>query len=116
MAMDLQNALRLGQFATAAYNPLPTNPVSYPVPLGYQQVQVLYGNDLATDINAVKDIVPFGFIARSPAPANDFVVAIRGTESIWEWMQDARFQRVTCPFAAGAAAKPKTASPTCTCR
>jgi triacylglycerol lipase len=102
MAMDLQNALRLGQFATAAYNPLPTNPVSYPVRLGYQQVQVLYGNDLATDINAVKDIVPFGFIARSPAPANDFVVAIRGTESIWEWMQDTRFQRVTCPFAAGA--------------
>jgi hypothetical protein len=100
--MDIQNALKLGQFASAAYNPLPTNPVSYAVPLGYQQVQVLYGNDLATDINAVKDIVPFGFIARSPAPANDFVVAIRGTESIWEWIQDARFQRVTCPFAGGA--------------
>lgn len=102
MAMDLQKALNLGQFVNAAYNPLPTNPVTYPVPLGYQQVQVLYGNDLATDINAVEVVVPFGFIARSPAPANDFVVAIRGTESIWEWVQDARFQRVACPFAAGA--------------
>jgi len=101
MTMDIQNALRLGQFATAAYNPLPTNPVSYPVPLGYQQVQVIYGNDLATDINLVTANVPFGFIARSAAPANEFVVAIRGTESIWEWIQDARFQRVTCPFVDG---------------
>jgi predicted lipase len=102
MTMDIQKALKLGQFVTAAYNPLTTNPATYPVPLGYQQVQAIYGNDLATDINAVKDIVPFGFIARSPAPANDFVVAIRGTESIWEWVQDARFNKIPCPFASGA--------------
>ena len=102
MAMDLQRALNLGQFVSAAENPVSTSPIQYAIPFGFQRVQVIYGNDLATDINAVKDIVPFGFIAKSPDPANDFVVAIRGTDSIWEWIQDARFDRVTCPCAPAA--------------
>jgi triacylglycerol lipase len=73
------------------------------IPFNYQLVHVLSANDLATDVNAIKDDVPFGFIAQSPSPsANDFVVAIRGTESVWEWVQDARFLKVNCPFAAGA--------------
>ncbi len=102
MAMNIQRALNLGQFVNAAENPTTTNPLTYAIPFGFQLVQVIYGNDLATDINQIKDIVPFGFIAKSPAPANDFVVAIRGTASIWEWVQDARFLRVTYPFATGA--------------
>ena len=103
MAMDIQKALKLGQFVSAAYNPVSTNPAKYALPFNYQVVQVLYCNDLATDINAVKAVVPFGFIAQSPPPAaTDFVVAVRGTESIWEWMQDARFLMVECPFATGA--------------
>jgi hypothetical protein len=103
MAMDIQKALKLGQFVSAAYSPVSTNPVKYAPPFNYQVVQVLYGNDLATDVNVVKAMVPFGFIAQSPPPAaTDFVVAIRGTESIWEWMQDARFLMVPCPFADGA--------------
>jgi len=103
MAMDIQKALKLGQFVAAAYSPVSTNPVKYSPPFNYQVVQVLYGNDLATDVNAIKVVVPFGFVARSPQPAdNDFVVAIRGTEDIWEWMQDARFLMVTCPFNPGA--------------
>lgn len=102
MPMDVQRALTLGQFVNAAENPANTNPVQYAIPFGWQLVQVIYGNDLATDISPVKDIVPFGFIAKSPDPANDFVVAIRGTDSIWEWIQDARFDRVTCPCAPGA--------------
>jgi triacylglycerol lipase len=102
MAMNISRALNLGQFVRAAENPVNPNPVQYAIPLGYQLVQAIYGNDLATDINAVKDIVPFGFIAKAPDPANDFVVAIRGTDSIWEWIQDARFNRVTCPCANGA--------------
>ena len=103
MTLDIQNALRLGQFVNAAYNPVSTNPAKYSLPFNYQLVQVLYANDLATDVNAVKLNVPLGFIAQSPPPAaNDFVVAIRGTESIWEWVQDARFLMVDCPFATGA--------------
>lgn len=101
MPFNIQTALQIGQFAAAAYN---FNPAanSYPLPFSYQLVNVIYGNDLATDIGGPKGVVPFGFVARAPAPALDFVVAIRGTEGIWEWMQDARFLRVKCPFAAGA--------------
>jgi triacylglycerol lipase len=102
MAMDIQRALDLGQFVRAAENPISSNPIRYAIPLNFQLMQVIYGNDLATDINPVKDIVPFGFIAKAPDPANDFVVAIRGTASIWEWVQDARFNKVTCPCAPGA--------------
>jgi Lipase (class 3) len=102
MPMDVQRALNLGQFVYAAENPATTAPLTYNIPFGYQLVNTIYGNDLATDIDPVKDIVPFGFIAKGPAPANDFVVAIRGTASIWEWIQDARYLKVTCPFAQGA--------------
>jgi len=102
MPMDVQRALNLGQFVYAAENPASTNPLKYALPFGFQLVQVIYGNDLATDVNQIKDVVPFGFIAKAPDPANDFVAAIRGTASIWEWIQDARFLRVTCPCANGA--------------
>jgi hypothetical protein len=102
MPMDIQRALRLGQFVSAAENPSNSKPIQYNIPCDFQLVQTLYGNDLATDIDPVKDVVPFGFIAKSPDPANDFVVAIRGTSSIWEWIQDARYNRVTCPCANGA--------------
>jgi predicted lipase len=102
MPMDVQRALNLGQFVRAAENPATENPLAYSIPFGYQLVNTIYGNDLATDIGGVKDIVPFGFIAKAPAPAIDFVVAIRGTASIWEWIQDARYNKVTCPFAQGA--------------
>jgi len=104
MPMDLPTAIQLGQFVNAAYSPSSTTPLTYAPPLGYQVVQPIYGNDLATDISSgPDDAVPFGFIAQSPAGvAPQIVVAIRGTEGIWEWVQDARFNRVTCPFAAGA--------------
>ncbi len=52
MAMDIQKALKLGQFVSAAYSPVGSNPVKYALPFNYQVVQVLYANDLATDINA----------------------------------------------------------------
>ena len=101
MPMNIPRALILGQFVNSAENPASANPITYAIPGGFQLVQIIYGNDLATDVGGPKDVVPFGFIARSPAPANDFVVAIRGTASIWEWVQDSRFLRVTCPCAKG---------------
>jgi len=105
MGIDLIKASAAGQFVQAAYAPAaasPGGPITYPAPFGYQVVQVIFGNDLATDIGSIKSVVPFGYIAQSPAPNTDFIVAIRGTDSIWEWIQDVRFGRIACPFAAGA--------------
>ncbi len=45
-------------------------------------------------------IVSFGFAAQDAAGSG--VVAIRGTEGIKEWIQDARFLAAKCPFLAGA--------------
>ena len=70
--------------------------------MNYEVVTTFYGNDLATDINPGRalDIVSFGFVAQDPA--GNVVVAIRGTEGILEWVQDAKFLAVKCPFLAGA--------------
>lgn len=60
---------------------------------GYQFLQPIYGDDLATDINPhLGDLVTFGFVAQSAA--NELVVAIRGTDTIWEWLHDASFLMV----------------------
>jgi len=70
--------------------------------INYEVVTTFYGNDLATDINPGRalDIVSFGFVAQDPV--GNAVVAIRGTEGIKEWVQDAKFLAVKCPFLAGA--------------
>jgi Lipase (class 3) len=68
----------------------------------YTAVTTFYGNDLATDKNPARgnQIVSFGFVAQDPD--GNVVVAIRGTEGIFEWLQDALFLAVKCPFLAGA--------------
>jgi predicted lipase len=48
----------------------------------------------------VLDVVSFGFVAQDYA--GNVVIAIRGTDSILEWVQDAKFLAVKCPFLAGA--------------
>ena len=45
--------------------------------------------------------VSIGFICQA-AGTGDVVIAIRGTEGIQEWINDAHFLLVTCPFLAGA--------------
>jgi pimeloyl-ACP methyl ester carboxylesterase len=85
------------------YNPGDVINVAYDaVNVNYQVVTTFYGNDLATDINpdGALDVVSFGFIAQDPA--GNAVVAIRGTEGIKEWVQDAKFLAVKCPFLPGA--------------
>jgi hypothetical protein len=60
---------------------------------GYQFLQPIYGDDLATDVNPhLGDLVTFGFVAQSAT--NELVVAIRGTDTIWEWLHDASFLMV----------------------
>jgi Lipase (class 3) len=70
--------------------------------VNYTVVTTFYGNDLATDMNPArgKQIVSFGFVAQDAA--GNAVVSIRGTKGLLEWLQDARFLMVKCPFLKGA--------------
>jgi hypothetical protein len=72
------------------------------VNVNYDVITTFYGNDLATDINPDRalSIVSFGFVAQDGG--GNAVVAVRGTEGIKEWLQDAKFLAVKCPFLAGA--------------
>jgi len=64
---------------------------------GYAFLQTIYGDDLATDIDAhLGDVVTFGFLAVSPA--KELVASIRGTDSILEWLHDASFLMVPSPI------------------
>jgi hypothetical protein len=89
--------------AQTVYNPGDTINVAYGViNVNYQVITTFYGNDLATDINPLRaaNIVSFGFVAQDAA--GNAVVAIRGTDGIQEWVQDAKFLAIKCPFLAGA--------------
>jgi Lipase (class 3) len=81
-----------------------TIPITYStgVNVTYTAVTTFYGNDLATDKNPARgnQIVSFGFVAQDAA--GNVVVPIRGTEGIYEWLQDAAFLAVKCPFLPGA--------------
>jgi len=85
------------------YTPGKLIPVSYDaINITYTAVATFYGNDLATEANPARaaQIVSFGFVCQDPA--GNVVVAIRGTEGIFEWLQDARFLAIPCPILPGA--------------
>ncbi len=64
---------------------------------GYGFLQTLYGDDLATDIDPhLGDVVTFGFLAVSAT--KELVAAIRGTDTILEWLHDASYLMVPCPI------------------
>jgi len=64
---------------------------------GYTFLQTLYADDLATDIDThVGDLVTFGFLAISTA--RELVAAIRGTDTILEWLHDGSFLMVPSPI------------------
>lgn len=105
--MDIQSAITAGLFVqfvadnwasngqTTVLNNLPVlDTLGNPVVPGRNFVvqDTIYANDLATDISKANAIVPayktIGIVARDGA---DFYIAIRGTDSIWEWIQDAKF-------------------------
>ena len=107
--MDLNQAILYAQLVNAAYAILPgntTNAAGQIVTVGtlnYQVVTSIFANDLSTDMNPDrgKARVSIGLILQA-ATAGDVVIAIRGTEGIQEWIHDAQFPLVTCPFLAGA--------------
>ena len=64
---------------------------------GYTFLQTLYADDLATDIDChAGDVVTFGFLAVSGA--KELVAAIRGTDTILEWLHDCSFLMVPSPI------------------
>jgi len=106
--MDLNPAILYAQLVNAAYAVPPddrTNHADQVVNVGatnYQVVTTIFANDLATDMNPSRgqSRVSIGLILQAAA-AGDVVIAIRGTEGIQEWIHDAEFLMVPCPFLAG---------------
>ncbi len=106
--MNVQTALKLGGLIESAYegyrNQLPNfDGLQYQ---GYAVVKTIYADDLATDLNPNVDplarIVPIGFVARNILSPLDAVIVVRGTEGIWEWIQDAKILPIPCPIVPGA--------------
>jgi Lipase (class 3) len=73
------------------------DPTGAPVVAGKQFTvfKTIYACDLATDIHPTRPgddgWRTMGIVARNAADANEVVIAIRGTLTIWEWLQDAKF-------------------------
>ena len=102
-------AIKVAQLLSTTYDTLPsdlTNAAGKAVSAGganYTVVTTIYANDLSTDMNPSggDDEVSIGLICQA-AQAGDVVIAIRGTEGNMEWIHDAEFLQVPCPFLAGA--------------
>lgn len=98
--MDWNKAIQLGQLVSAAYDVFAGKP---PVTPGYDVLATIYANDLATKSNPQrgKARVSMGLVLHAQS-SGDAVVAIRGTEGIKEWVQDAKFDDIPFPPVAGA--------------
>jgi len=89
--MDWNKAIAYGQLVNAAYDVVAGEA---PATGGYEVVATIYANDLATDASRQRGqpvaTVAIGLILQAQA-SGDVVIAIRGTEGIKEWVQDAKF-------------------------
>jgi predicted lipase len=107
--MDVMTAIKVAQLLNTTYDTAPddlTNAAGKTVSAGganYTVVTTIYANDLATDMNPSRgdDEVSIGLICQA-AQSGDVVIAIRGTEGTLEWIHDAEFLQVPCPFLSGA--------------
>jgi lipase (class 3) len=61
----------------------------------YNVMKTIYSNDLATDVSpnrpALEGFKTMGIVAQNAADPSDVFIAIRGTEGVWEWVQDFKF-------------------------
>ena len=109
MAINLNKAIEVAQLVQAAAAIPPGN-------LGnsagtkinasgtaYTVVTTIYANDLVTDMNPSRGThqVSIGLIWQADI-SGDVVIAIRGTDGIFEWFHDFQFGLVPCPFLVGA--------------
>lgn len=102
--MDINQAIKFAQLVNAAYAVSPgstANAAGQSISANgttYTVVTTIYANDLSTDLNPLRgtQIVSIGLVLQAVG-AGDIVIAIRGTEGIMEWVQDARFDTVPCP-------------------
>ena len=107
--LNVTEAIQFGQLVNTTYATQPgdlTNAAGQSLTAGgvdYTVVTTIYANDLATDMNPsrVDDEVSIGLICQVDQ-SGDVVIAIRGTEGILEWIHDAEFLQVPCPFLVGA--------------
>ena len=68
----------------------------------YTVLKTIYANDLATDISAFcADYITIGIVAAMD-DLSSIYIAIRGTDNIWEWVQDFKFLPRTFPRVDGA--------------
>ena len=104
-SVDWKAAIRYAQLVTIAYSVAPNAnytdaTIAAISQAGYTFVDALYGNELATDVSPhVGETVTYGYVARSAA--GEMVVAIRGTQTIEEWLHDFSFLFVPNPIHAG---------------
>jgi hypothetical protein len=98
--MDWIKAMQFGQLVNAAYDVFANEPAVTP---GFDVLATIVANDLATDMNPLrgKQRVSIGLIFQEQGSGNA-VVAIRGTEGIKEWVQDANFGSMPFRRVAGA--------------
>ena len=94
--MDLAAALQAGTLLQAAYaHDFDVQPnYDGQTYAGFQVLQTIYADDLATDISKSlglpSKVVSIGYVAQNTAALGEYAIVIRGTEGIWEWIQDAK--------------------------
>lgn len=104
-AVDWNAAIGYARLVAIAYSVAPAAPytadaIAAIARAGYTFVEALYGNELATDISPHEgETVTYGFLATSAA--GELVAAIRGTDTIQEWLHDAAFLFVPNPIHSG---------------
>jgi hypothetical protein len=103
--LDVTKAIHLGQILEQAYDVSSSdlhNAAGRTFTVDsttYTVVTTIYANDLATDMNPgrITAQVSIGLICQADV-GGDVVIAVRGTEGIFEWIHDLEFLKVPCPF------------------
>jgi hypothetical protein len=111
--MDLNKAILYAQLVNEAYRPAAsdlTNRAGQVVSAGlgtaktqFDIITTIYANDLSTEANRARATfqVSIGLILQAQG-SGEAVIAFRGTEGIKEWVLDAHFGTIPCPFLASA--------------
>jgi Lipase (class 3) len=103
--VDWHAAIHYAQLVNIAYTVQPADPYTDVAKeairvAGYEFVEPIYGNELATDVSPHQgESVTYGYLARSIA--GELVAVVRGTQTLLEWVHDAAFLFVPNPIHAG---------------